>query len=585
MQMSGKAADALEAALTTRRRQIVFRLMAAGLIMACYVVPVGWKAVCPWGCTYFMLQLIEFRLFWTSKPVLSPDTRLGYYVGLTFLFLNSTVFGSFTVISITRLGVWGFVCAANILAGSMLNTVLTTIDDKDGFRASMTPFFFYALITAGALLFYKAEPGVVLGVAFGFILLMLSAFKLWRQASRSRADQRASQLALEKAVKAATAANESKSSFLATVSHEIRTPMNGIAGILHLLKEDTLSADGLRLLEEAIACSGVLGQLINDVLDLSKIEAGKLELAPAPTDVAEALRGVVDLVAPLARGKGLYLTVSIDAELVPVLVDPVRLRQCLFNLIGNAVKFTLKGGVDVRLIASGNDRLRIEVQDTGIGIPVQAMTRLFQRFEQADATATRNFGGSGLGLAISRNLAQMMGGDIGCDSEEGVGSTFWFEIAAVQAPIVTPPLKETSGSLEGMRVLLVDDNATNRLVGSKILEIFGAEVFTEEDGQSGVAAARTAHFDLVLMDINMPGMDGLEAIRRIRASRSPICDVPIVALTANVMAHQREAYIHAGVDGVVAKPFSPTSLMNEIAQVFQALEERRQASGAQAAVG
>ena len=233
------------------------------------------------------------------------------------------------------------------------------------------------------------------------------------------------ELALVAAQRAAQEATEAKSAFLASVSHEIRTPMNGIVGVMHLLKSEPLSPDGRGLLSEALACTGMLAQLIDDVLDFSKIEAGKLHLDPQPTDVAAALDGVLGLLRPQAEAAGLYLRSKVEAGLGVVLIDPVRLRQCLFNLVGNAVKFTRTGGVEVRLRRHGRDRLRIEVEDTGVGIPEAAQARLFVRFEQGDVSTARNFRGTGLGLSITRSLARLMGGDVGFTSKQHQGSTFW----------------------------------------------------------------------------------------------------------------------------------------------------------------
>jgi CheY-like chemotaxis protein len=316
----------------------------------------------------------------------------------------------------------------------------------------------------------------------------------------------------------------------------------------------------------------MLSQLINDVLDLSKIEAGKLELAPQPTDVAALARGVVGLVRPQAAEKGLALALELPPGEAWARVDPVRLRQCLFNLVGNAVKFTDCGGVTVRLAwtgAAAARRLRCEVEDSGVGVPEAAKARLFNRFEQAEGGAARRFGGTGLGLAISRQLARMMGGDLDFTSCEGKGSTFWFEIEAplAKGPAATAIEPAANAPLAGLAVLIVDDNRVNRIVAGKTLEAMGAMTEAVESGAAAIEAVARAAFDIVLMDVNMPEMDGLEATRRIRALPGPPGDVPVIALTADVMRHQREACLAAGMDGVATKPFSPAELVAEIARL------------------
>jgi PAS domain S-box-containing protein len=384
---------------------------------------------------------------------------------------------------------------------------------------------------------------------------------------------------LTEARDAAVAAAEIKSQFLANMSHEIRTPMNGVLGVLHLLKTEPLSADGQRLIEQALACGSMLSELLNDVIDFSKIEAGKLALNPEPVELKTCVEGVADMLRGQAQAKGLWMKAEVAEDAGWAMVDPVRLRQMLFNLMGNAVKFTLAGGVALRLTtkATGEDqRLRVEIRDTGIGVSPEAQRRLFERFSQADGSTTRKFGGSGLGLAISRKLAQMMGGEIGVTSAVGVGSTFWFEIAA-------PACAQGGGAdlgearwLEGLKVLVVEDNPTNRLIATKMLENLGGAVSCACDGAEGVEAVRTGGYDLVFMDIQMPVMDGVEATRAIRALSEPACRTPIVAMTANALSHQIREYRQAGMDGSVAKPLSPAALLAELARLSSDPADRDQ---------
>ena len=380
------------------------------------------------------------------------------------------------------------------------------------------------------------------------------------------------ELALVEAQRAAEAAAEAKARFLANMSHEIRTPMNGVLGVLHLLKGETMSPDGHRLLDEALGCGEMLSTLLDDVIDFERIEAGRLDLTARPVDAGDLAASVARLLQPQARDKGLTLTIEGQAALGWVSADPVRLRQCLFNLVGNAVKFTLKGGVRIVCEQAAPGRIAFIVHDTGVGIPVEAQGQLFERFHQADASTTRRFGGSGLGLSIARTLARLMGGDVSFSSVPGEGSVFRLEIAAEPAIPATAAIDDDSPLLEGLRVLVVEDNATNRTIVVKLLDSLGARVSTAADGLAGVQAATIGHFDLILMDIQMPGIDGMEAARRIRALGGHAAATPIIALTANVLAHQRQLYLAGGMDGVVGKPISPAALISEIARLAQANE-------------
>jgi PAS domain S-box-containing protein len=388
------------------------------------------------------------------------------------------------------------------------------------------------------------------------------------------------ELALVEAEQAAQAAGEAKARFLANMSHELRTPMNGVLGVLHLLEREPLSEDGRDLLSEALGCGQMLTALLDDVIDFSRIEAGKLDIASEAVNVTALVQGVVRLLAPQARDKGIALRVTGAEDLGWALTDPVRLRQSLFNLIGNAVKFTLDGHVAVHCRRSGEDMVNFEIEDTGVGIPLEAQASLFQRFHQADASTTRQFGGSGLGLAIASRLSEMMGGGIAFTSAPGEGSTFRLAVRAPATAAVDTAALPLETMLGGLKLLVVEDNATNRMIAVRLLESLGAEAATAPDGLSGVEAAATGLYDLILMDIQMPGVDGLEATRRIRALPGHAAQIPIIALTANAMSHQRRSYLAAGMDGVVSKPISPSALLAEIVRIAEAANEALAEGGA-----
>ena len=397
------------------------------------------------------------------------------------------------------------------------------------------------------------------------------------------------ELALIEAERSAQSAAVAKTQFLANMSHEIRTPMNGVLGVLQLLGGENLSAEAKGLLEEAERCGRMLSQLLNDVVDISKIEAGRLELELEALDPKALVVGVADLLRSEATAKGLTLDVHVEGEDVWVMADPVRLRQALFNLIGNAVKFTTAGRVEARLFISkfpGRRRLlRFEIEDTGVGIPIGVQPTLFERFTQADGSSERRFGGSGLGLAITRRLAELMGGAVTFSSTEGIGSIFSLEFPAAEAEAlvaVAESQADDAPPLAGLNILVVEDNATNRMVATKLLESLGARVEIAEDGVEGVEAVRQRPYDLVLMDIQMPRMDGVEATRQIRALEGDVANIPIVALTANVMASQMQTYLEVGMNGVAAKPISLPALLGEIARAFQAHDASDAANEAEA---
>jgi len=447
------------------------------------------------------------------------------------------------------------------------------------FVALISPYLVTLLLVGLDIIWDRTRAGhpwIVVAIVAGGVGLANFLRNARSQLDGSRTALREARALARSGEQAADAANAAKSAFLATMSHEIRTPLNGVLGMAQAMRADELTP----VQQERIAIVQQSGEtllaILNDILDLSKIEAGRLTLESVPFDLEEIVRGSHAVFAAIAEERGLVFRLDLEAGAGGLYRgDPTRVRQILHNLASNALKFTAAGEVCVSLSAL-EPGVRIAVSDTGVGIAPEVLETLFDKFVQADVSTTRRYGGTGLGLSICRELAQMMGGSVRAESRLGCGSTFIVELPLVRLGEVerapaTEAMEETNADLTGLRVLAAEDNLTNQLVLKTLLAQVGIEPLMVENGQLAFEAWAAAPFDLILMDMQMPVMDGLTATGLIRAAeaRTGRARTRIVALSADALAHQVAAYALADMDGCLAKPI-------EVHRLFETLQAAMQ---------
>ncbi len=489
------------------------------------------------------------------------------YLALTFL--NSSVFASIGPLLWFRAGMEGRLIALVILMGGLLN--VGTQPDTKGRLLWCGAIPYIVVLGALPMVTLAVEPQAsrveMIFLDLGAMLYLLHIFRAVRRREESARD-------LASALGRAEKASQAKSNFVATMSHEIRTPLNGILGMAQLMGREPMAAVQVERLNLIKRSGEVLLTLLNDVLDISKIEAAKLELEVGVVDFEEIVHDAQAVFSSLARDKDIVLEISLGASATGAWRgDPLRIRQVFHNLLSNAVKFTEKGLVRGRIDADG-DEVVISVVDTGVGLDEQQLALVFEPFVQADATTTRRYGGSGLGLAITRDLVALMGGRIEAKGNLDAGSEFVARLPLIRIADARPDREEEAGlepcDLRGARILVAEDNDTNQLVIVTLLDQLGMVTRIACNGHEAVKAWEEEPWDLVLMDIQMPVMDGLEATRQIRAlerdrQRSR---TPILALTANAMTHHVADYELADMDGVAVKPIKFEALAASIFTVI-----------------
>jgi len=546
-------------------------LAALAALTAYLLHPTFWPAA--WLSVYTVTVVADRFLFRHALTFeRSEQWRASEWQRIVSVIVTVVVFSSLSVYNWFLGGAEGRVFAAISVCCSLMSVTLTMYHKKRYLFAALVPHALY-LISLPVVTVILSSGGAAL--PFAVVSISILAYLVYLMVAvrtlngNMLALGQARQVA-EAAMHAAEEANAAKSNFLAVITHEIRTPMNAVVSSVNLLRKTSLD-DGqrahLNLMAEA---NDVLLGLLNDVLDLSKIEAGKMTFEASAVYLPEMLRNLEALFLPQATEKGLTLKTILARDLdEQVISDPLRLRQILFNLVSNAVKFTSQGTIWLRVRRRKDGMLGFEIEDQGIGIDAEQLERIFSSFEQGEAATTRRYGGTGLGLAISRKLARLMGGDITVRSEPGLGSCFCLSLPYEPSTSVmsTPDVPAVAAARRPeplIHVLIVDDHEVNRRIVSLFLEPMGWGWTMADNGIEAVERCYARRFDVILMDMQMPLLDGIAATRRIRAGKGPNRETPIIALTANSMDYHRAAWAEVGVEDFLTKPIDPELLITTL---------------------
>ncbi|WP_300528801.1 ATP-binding protein [Maricaulis sp.] len=544
--------------------------------------------------SFAVVLLVYLSLITVLMPGISPAKIVG--------FVATSIFA---LLSVSAWRQWNYSLTAHSFIITAQLTAFLASTSNGGVTGYVTPFIIAAPLAAGY--FLSARAALIYG---GLAVLSFIGLWLLEPTGIIRATPYSDEavkiasvillstttifalvlvigfsMAMRRMLEESRQAERAKTTFLANMSHEIRTPMNGILGLLDLARSSKTGTASHEHVEIMHSSARTLVAVLDDILDISKLEQGAIEIIPMPTDVNALCRDVLSLFK--AKVENTDVSLELDyCEALPhwIELDPTRVRQVLWNLVGNAVKFTETGSVTLIVDRDPEleNTLRFSVRDTGIGMTEQARAQIFQRFMQADASTTRRYGGTGLGLSICRDLVSLMNGDIGVESAKGKGSTFWFnlpidDLADAPRQEHTEPAATKPAQRTARRVLVVDDQSINRTVAGSLLGHLGHQVETAASGAEGVAKARETAFDIILMDIHMPEMDGLAATAALLADAGLSTGAPIIALTASAMEEDRQTYLAAGMSGLLGKPVQISDLDAMIAAHTGAADAMKQA--------